>query len=127
MAEHVKRVVFGIGVCIPIYFAIHGAHYLIEGVWLGRSVPGATSALQVVATFFVLRMIWLALRKWRWGRPMFEMPKEPDVTAPILGLGSGAAQVVADERPDVAAASRKTSPEPDLAGAALVDGAQHAR
>ena len=119
MGERVKRVIFGIGICIPIYFAIHGTHYLIEGVWLGRPVPSATGALQATAAFFVLRMTWLALRRVFWGRPMFEMPKERDVTAPILGLGSGAAQPASDARPATVAAPRTASSESPLAATAL--------
>lgn len=84
MFEQIKVCALAVGVCYTTYFVVYGIAYL-----LGLATGYAVAAM---AGLVVLRMTWLVLRAAVRGRPVFEVQPEPNVTAPILGLGPEAAR-----------------------------------
>ena len=64
----------------------------------------ATIGLTVIAGMAVLRIVWLFVRAAVRGRPVFELPPEPNVTASVLGLGP-----VPDRREPVDRAAAESS------------------
>lgn len=79
MGERIKTVVFAVGACYASYLLVYSAAYVTG--WVTRY------SLMAVAGVVALRLAWMVLRAGLRGRPVFEVPPEPDVTAPILGLG----------------------------------------
>ena len=79
MLERIKVCALAVGVCYPISFVVFGAAYLL-GLATGYF-------LAATAVLGVLRIAWLGLGAAVRGRRVFELSQEPNVTAPILGLG----------------------------------------
>ena len=80
MGERIKTVVFAVGACYASYLLVYSAAYVTG--WVTRY------SLTAVAGVVALRIAWMVLRAGLRGRPVFEVPPEPDATVPILGLGS---------------------------------------
>lgn len=87
MLERIKTGVLAVGVCYPCYFLAYGTAYLLEPLLFPPEQHFAGTTLVAIAGLTLLRMAWLFARAAVRGRPVFELPPEPNVTAPILGLG----------------------------------------
>ena len=87
MLERIKNGVLAVGVCYPCYLLAYGTFYFVEPLLVDPDRRFATGTMTAIAGMAVLRIIWLFVRAAVRGRPVFELPPERDVTAPILGLG----------------------------------------
>ena len=106
MGERIKTVVFAVGACCASYLLIYSAAYVTG--WVTRY------SLMAVAGVVALRLAWMVLRAGVRGRPVFEVPPEPDVTVPILGRGPVPARPAAgdsaSEVPDFRGLQRTPAP-----------------
>ena len=103
MGERIKTVVFAVGACYASYLLVYSAAYVTG--WVPRY------SLMAVACAVALRLAWMVIRAGLRGRPVFEAPPEPDVTAPILGLGPAPARHEPDGQ-DSAAPAQQRAPQP---------------
>ena len=117
MLERIKVGALAMGVCYPIYLSLYSAAYLLD------LAPGST--LAAIASLVALRMAWLFIRAAVRGGPVFVAPPEPDVTAPILGLGPDPARPAPDAAAPVAAAEPRPVRTPPLGETSLTAGMRH--
>ena len=87
MLERIKNGVLAVGVCYPCYLLAYGTGYLLEPLLFPPEQHIAKTGLTVIAVMALVRMAWLFARAAVRGRPVFELPPEPVVTASVLGLG----------------------------------------
>ena len=116
MLERIKVGALAMGVCYPIYLVMYGAVYLL-GFATGYS-------LAAIAGLVALRMAWLFIRAAVRGRPVFEVPPEPEVTAPILALGPEPARPAPDDPVPVISDERRAQRTPPLSETRLTAGTQ---
>ncbi len=92
MVERIKRAMFAVGVCFPIYLVLYTALYAIERLWLPAERWIAGPVLAGVGTLLALRLAWMFGRAALSGRPVLVVPPEPVVVAPVLPLFADPAQ-----------------------------------
>ncbi len=108
MLERIKTGVLAVGVCYPCYLLAYGTAYLVEPLLFPPEQHIAKTGLATIAGLTLLRMAWLFARAAVRGRPVFELPPEPNVTASVLGLGP----VTGRHEPVDGAAAESPAPQP---------------
>ena len=117
MLERIKNGVLAVGVCYPCYLLAYGTAYLFEPLLVAPDRHFAAGTMAAIAGMALLRMAWLFARAAVRGRPVFELPPEPNVTASILGLGPVPARHDTDAHSSVASVERRLQRTPQPAAA----------